>query len=265
MALTVCGAAAVLAGLGAAHWRRAAARTAARTAAWMGFEVNGMHYEVLLPRQYDRSRRYPVLLYLHQLSMGNYRKDLLRQVDAWFNAETFRMRYPAIVVVPMLDQRDDPSGDVIHFGGKQEGHVGEENTLAALRRVMDRYLVDVDRIYVTGTSMGGIGTWQMLLDYNALTGTKGRIFAAGMPVAGTNRKADPAAAANALRGVPIWAIHGALDKEVTLDWDRAMARLLSDSPSFRYSEVSGAPHEIWDAYYARPEVWDWLFAQRGGN
>jgi pimeloyl-ACP methyl ester carboxylesterase len=108
-----------------------------------------------------------------------------------------------------------------------------------------------------------MGTWQMLLDYNTQTGTKEPIFAAGMPLAGAQRTADPAEAAKALGGVPIWAIHGAQDREVSLDWDRAMARLLSGAPTFRYTEVPDAGHDVWDTSYTRSDVWDWLFSQGG--
>jgi predicted peptidase len=101
----------------------------------------------------------------------------------------------------------------------------------------------------------------MLLDYNVLTGRRGHLFAAGMPLAGANRTVDPSEAAQALRDVPIWAIHGARDKEVRLDWDRTMAHFLAGRNTFRYTEIPDLGHEIWDSTYTRPEVWDWLFAQ----
>jgi predicted peptidase len=232
----------------------------AQTGDWIAAEINGLHYEVLLPKSYDKGQRYPVVLYLHQLDMGDYPEGLLKQVNAWFNTVSFRSRYPCIVVMPMLDQTGDKGGRLINFGGKREGHVGEDNSIAALKQVMGRYSVDSERVYVTGNSMGGMGTWQMLLDYNVLTGTKEKLFAAGMPLAGAQRTADPAAAAKALRQVPIWAIHGAQDHEVSLDWDRAMARLLGSSPTFRYTEVPGVGHDVWDSYYTRSDVWDWLFS-----
>jgi predicted peptidase len=242
-----------------APWRQASAQTRD----WIGAEVNGLHYEVLLPEGYHAAKRYPVVLYLHQLDMGSYREGLLKQVNGWFNSYTFRSHQLCIVVVPMLDQTGDRAGRFINFGGNREGQIGEENAIAALREVIGRYKVDAARIYVTGNSMGGMGTWQMLLDYNVRTGRKGHIFAAGMPLAGANRAADPARAAKTLRQVPIWAIHGAQDKVVSLDWDRAMARLLRGSSTFRYTEFPDAGHDVWDSTYTRSDVWTWLFAQGG--
>jgi predicted peptidase len=110
--------------------------------------------------------------------------------------------------------------------------------------------------------MGAMGVWNMLLDDNAQTGPKGHIFAAGLPLAGRDQTANPVEAANALRNVPIWAIHGGQDPEVSPDWDRAIAHLLSNSVTFRYTEDPELKHDVWDSYYTRPEVWDWLFAQR---
>ena len=241
---------------GISAWRQAAGQTTD----WISADVNGMRYDVLLPEGYAATGAYPVVLYLHQLDFGNYPEDLRKQVNGWFNTHAFRSRHPCIVVVPVLDQTKDPGGRVINFGGKRDGHIGEDNTIAALRQVVSRYSVDTSRIYVTGNSMGGMGTWQMLLDYNTQTGSLGHIFAAGMPLAGAQRTADPNKAAAAIRSVPIWAIHGAQDKEVSLDWDRTMARLLSDSPTFRYTEVPGIGHDVWDSYYLRQDVWDWLFS-----
>jgi predicted peptidase len=191
--------------------------------------------------------------------MGSYRKGLLRQVDAWFGRAGFRSRHPAIIVMPLLDQRKDPTAN---FGGKMAGRSWQDAVIVALRQVMAQCSVDPARVYVTGNSLGGMGTWDMLLAYNAQTGTKGRIFAAGMPLAGRHHTADPATAAQALRTVPIWVFHGRFDQEEPLAWDRTMARLLADSRTFRYTEVSDLGHDVWSQTYARPDVWDWLFAQR---
>ncbi|MEA2739286.1 MAG: hypothetical protein QOH05_2593, partial [Acetobacteraceae bacterium] len=83
-------------GLGVGAWREAAAQAAAD---WIGADVNGMHYEVLLPDHYGNDGHYPVVLYLHQLDMGSYPAGLRKQVNGWFNTYVFRTRHPCIVVV----------------------------------------------------------------------------------------------------------------------------------------------------------------------
>jgi predicted peptidase len=251
------------AGLGAIPLALAWRRPTAETTSWITRAVNGMRYDVLLPAHHDPAQRYPMMLYLHQLDMGNWPDGLRQQAGAWFDIEPFRWRHACIVVMPMLDQSNDPGGVEVNFGGKGRPSTGEDNAIAALRLVADCYLIDCRRIYVTGNSMGGMGAWQMLIDYNDRTGRAGRLFAAGMPLAGRNHTIDPADAAQALQDVPIWAFHGARDREVSPEWDRTMARLLAGRKTFRYTEVADAGHEVWNRVYARPEVWDWLFAQRG--
>lgn len=230
---------------------------------WIAQDIGGLHVELLLPAAYRADQRYPLLLYLHQLDMGTDRAGLISQVDGWFAIPSFRASHPAIVVVPMLNQSADKGGRVVNFGGKRQVQFGEAETIAAVHQIMARWPVDPERVYVTGNSMGGMGTWEMLLSYNTRTGTRGRLFAAGLPLAGRHATADPDAAAQLLADVPIWAIHGELDSEVGLEWDRNMARRLSGRPGFRYTEALGLRHDVWDSYYLQPAVWDWLFSQRG--
>lgn len=226
---------------------------------WLSGEADGLPYRVLLPEGYDPSRSYPAVLYLHQYLMGNDTDALLHEAEGWFGAPWFRKDFPAIVVVPVLDQRQDRGAN---FGGKHTAPVKEDAAIAALRQASIQYHGDPARTYVTGNSMGGMGAWDMLIHHNARTGDQGHEFAAGLVLAGRDGVADPGAAAQALRGVPIWAIHGGQDHEVGLDWDRTMARLLSGDPAFRYTEDPTLGHDVWHTWYERPDVWDWLFAQR---
>lgn len=237
-------------------------RARAEPTGWLEQKVDGMRYDILLPANYDPAQRYPVVLYLHQLGMGSWPAGLHEEIDPWFESETFRTKHPAVVIVPILDQSSDPHGQTINFGGKKTGGGGEQSSIAALKEVMARYATDPSRIYVTGNSMGGMGTWAMLLDFNAYTGTKEHLFAAGLPLAGRHGTADPAEAAKALRPVPIWSIHGSKDPEVRLDWDRRMAELMKGNPNYRYTEDPDLAHDVWDTYYRDDRVWDWLFSHR---
>ena len=82
--------------------------------------------------------------------------------------------------------------------------------------LLDRYhvdslpVVDVDRIYVIGYSMGGFGTWHFLK-------SEPRLFAAGVPIAGYS------SGVGKLRSMPIWAFHGAKDSVVKVDGARRCA------------------------------------------
>jgi predicted peptidase len=250
----------VLMASGAAAWRWG--RKPEVRMDWISASVDGLPYRVLLPAGYDRSRSYPAILYLHQYMMGNDPDVLLHEVEGWFAAPWFREKFPAIVVVPVLDQRGNAGAN---FGGKRVGPVMEDAAIAAVQQAVMQYHGDPARVYVTGSSMGGMGAWDMLLHDNARDGNKGRVFAAGLVLAGRHGTADPEQAAQVLRGVPIWAIHGGQDHEVSAEWDRTMARLLGGTPAFQYTEDPGLGHDVWHTYYERPEVWGWLFGQRAGG
>ncbi|PPQ39549.1 hypothetical protein CCS01_01255 [Rhodopila globiformis] len=120
-----------------------------------------MRDDVLLPAHHDPARRYPVVLYLRQPDMGNSSDRLRRQAGAWFGTEVFRFRHSCIVMMPMLEQRHDPGGVEINVGGKGPHRSGEHNLAAALRQVVDCYLVDLDQFHVTEPSTDGMGSWQM--------------------------------------------------------------------------------------------------------
>ncbi len=131
---------------------------------WITQSINGMLYDVLLPANYDPTIKYATTLYLHQLDMGNYPAGLLAEVNPWFNTAAFRSSTPSIIVMPLLDQTADPSGQTVNFGGLETAdNIGETNAIAALKQVMSRYSSDPSRVYVTGNSLGGIGTEDMLI------------------------------------------------------------------------------------------------------
>ena len=237
---------------------------------WRRISVNGMQVNILLPDGYSTRHKYPVILYLHQLDMGDWPEGLLKEIDPWFNTAAWRKAYPAIVISPLLDQKADPSGKTINFGGvSSDGQPGQDNAVAAVRQIEEQYSVDRSRIYVTGNSMGGIGTWDIMIKYNAVSGTEDKIFAAGMPLAGATYDhgypmPDPAVV-SALRDVPIWAIHGAGDTQVPPVWDKAIAAALAGSKTFRFTLDPNLAHDVWDTYYAPPvgkDCWDWMFARK---
>ena len=228
---------------------------------WTTQNINGMNYEVMLPPNYDPNTKYPTLLYLHQLDMGMDPSGLHQEVDGWFNQ--LESSHPSIIVMPLLDQSADPSGQTINFGGvSSQDNPGETNALAALKQTMSQYSSDPSRVYVTGNSLGGIGSWDMLVKYNAYNGTEGKIFAAGMPLAGNDYGQDANAASQQLKNVPIWAIHGAQDGQVPLNWDQTMANNLSGSSTFHYTELAGQGHDVWDTVYPDGSYWNWLFNQK---
>ena len=233
-----------------------------------------MQYEVLLPANYNPSIEYSTTLYLHQLDMGTDVPGLLAEVDPWFNTVAFRSANPTIIVMPLLDQTADPSGQTINFGGVSTADsTGEMNAIAALKRVMAQYSTDPTRTYVTGNSMGGIGTEDMLIKYNAYTGTEGKIFTAGLALAGADYgqgyPQPDASVVTALKNVPFWAIHGGQDTTVPLAFDQNLyAAEQAIGGDMKYTRNNSLGHDVWGTYYTQTGASSplgWLYSQSTGG
>src|SRR4051794_38040762 len=241
---------------------------------WITQNINGMRYDVLLPANYDPSIKYPTMLFLHQLDMGNDPVDLLNWVNGWFNTTQFRTDHPAVVVMPLLDQSADPSGQTINFGGVSTAdNPGELNAIAALKAVLAQYSTDPSRVYVTGASMGGIGTEDMMIKFNAHTGTEGKILAAGLSMAGADYgqgyPQPNQSVVTALKNVPLWAIHGGQDTQVPLAWDQNLhAAEQTIGGIMKYTQDNSLGHDVWDTYYPKigpDSPLSWLFSQSTGG
>jgi len=124
--------------------------------------------------------------------------------------------------------------------------------LAILDEVQKEYKVDPKRVYLTGLSMGGFGTWSLA----AAHPTK---WAAIVPICGGG---DPASAAK-IKDIPCWCFHGDADPVVPVSFARLMVEALRKSgASPRYEEYHGVGHNSWDKAYASDELYQWLLQQR---
>ncbi|MDB4966741.1 MAG: hypothetical protein JWN44_2430 [Myxococcales bacterium] len=262
--------------------------------AWQSGDLDAagmrMHYNYLLPHGYSDKHRYPVLLWLHENDMGNSVYNggdptgLASYLDGWFNTSAFRTNYPCIIIAPYADQRSDPGGATSNWGGwvPPGDHGPNEDAAAAITQYFVQHFSAYPRkVYVSGASLGGHGSWAMMLDYNAWNGPFGKIFAAGMPLAGVIERYGfgvdpPGDVVDRMRNVPVFAVHGSGDGTSQPNWDRAMwhdygGGALPGNPgaqspggAYRYLEDPGLGHDVWDTYYALPAgkpLYDWMFAQ----
>ncbi len=226
--------------------------------------LDGMTYYVVLPPNYSPTQQYPVLLFLHG---GGQESEMPGLADAWFDTAAFQSAYPSIIVEPVLA---NASATTTWGGYPNDGSsistntVGENDALAILAQVMSQYSVDPNRVYVTGLSLGGYATWDLMIKYNAYDGTEGRIFAAGMPVASDweGLSGPSTAIASELENVPIWAIDNGND--LFTGWDPAMVNALGPDSAYHYTDLSQPGEDAWDSVYPLPEgapYYDWLFSQ----
>jgi len=133
---------------------------------------------------------------------------------------------------------------------------------ALVSQVESRYRIDPTRVYLTGLSLGGFGTWHYALAHPTR-------FAALVPIAGGYTQGSTAVPPTicALQKTPIWAFHGAADTVVSPYQSEVLAKALRacGSTVARLTLYPGVDHYgSWPRAYADPALWAWLFAQHRG-
>jgi mono/diheme cytochrome c family protein/pimeloyl-ACP methyl ester carboxylesterase len=209
----------------------------------------GMTFARLMPHGYDPKYKYPVILFLHQLQNDS---QVPQQQDPWVNNVAFRQKYPAIIIAP----RCTNSGEARNWGGvSPNSRVCGDQAINIVKDAMAQYSTDPKRIYVTGNSMGGLGTWDMIQRFPDL-------FAAGMPLAGNAYYFDVNTAAKQLKNFPIWSIHSSNDDQVPPGWDQQIYQLIQNSGGIMKFTETNTGHDCWDQTYPDLKYWDWLYQQK---
>ncbi len=216
-------------------------------------------YRLLVPKGYDAKdeKRYPLILFLHGAGeRGDDNDKQLLHPDV-LNLVTAKHaeKHPAFVVAPQCPANAKWAD--VNWWQKPYHKTPEKPaepmrlTLELLDALAKEYRIDMDRIYVTGLSMGGYGTFDALVrrpDY----------FAAAVPLCGG---ADDSRAKD-FAHVPIWVFHGDKDGAVPVDRSRSAVEALKAAGGHpKYTEYKGEGHGIWKRAYAEPELADWLFQQ----
>ncbi len=216
-----------------------------------------LRYRLYIPKNYDCGEKYPLLVFLH--GAGERGEDntaqLIHGLQNMFNDVTSPV-YDSIIIVPQCPVDSQWALTPWELGNYDTNAVPESRELemvcAAIDEVMEFANVDEDRVYITGLSMGGFGTWDMLQRHGAR-------FAAGMPVCGGG---DPRYA-RLLKRIPIRTFHGSEDGAVPVKGTRQMyAAIKSEGGELiDYTEFDGDGHGIWDRVYNDRDNIDWLFSQ----
>lgn len=195
-------------------------------------------YVVYVPPEYDASKEWPLVLFLH--GAGERGDDGVDQSTVGIGPaiEANPDRFPCIVVMPQCPR------NVMWTGRYDEID-------AALNATLEEYNIDRSRMYLTGLSMGGYGTFMYGADHVDT-------FAAMAPICGGGRVTDAAKLAT----VPMWVFHGSSDPVVAPDKSRSMVEAIKAAGGdIRYTEYEGVGHNSWDNAYGDPELMDWMLSQ----
>jgi len=190
-------------------------------------------YLLYLPGDYNAgSREWPLMIFLHGSGERGTDLELVKKNGLPRRLED-GMQLPGIVVSPQCPLDTRWSVPVL------------EQFLDSL---LKDYRIDTDRIYLTGLSMGGQGTWNWAM-------ADPERFAAIAPVCG---KTDTTHAA-ALKEMPIWVFHGAKDDVVPIeDSERMVEALKRMGNKVKFSAYPDANHDSWTETYENPRLYKWL-------
>ena len=220
---------------------------------------NKLPYQLMEPWKQTAGKTYPLVIFLH--GSGERGSDNVSQMKNGVHAfceKNMREKHPCYLLVPQC-----PEGQRWGGSSKDWGALYSQEPTAPGRMVLelvDKLLrenpqIDRRRIYVTGLSMGGFGTFDLLM-------RRPELFAAGMPLCGGG---DPKFAGK-IKNIPLWIFHGRLDEAVypRFSWTIVEA-LKKNGGKVKYTEYSTMNHNIWDITYYNPDVLEWLFAQHKQN
>lgn len=220
-------------------------------------------YRILYPKNFDQNTRYPLVLFLH--GSGERGTDNIKQLNhgaAFFISQ--QDKFPTIVVFPQCPENDywanierveNQSG--LRFEYKE--NAAPTKSLAAVMNMIRDFekksFVDTDRIYVSGLSAGGMGTWE-------LCARMPEKIAAAAPICGGSHISN----AKKMISVPIWAFHGIKDDVVPAWHTTQMVEAVQKAGGrAKVTLFPEANHNSWEPAFKEPEYLSWLFSKKKGE
>lgn len=196
-----------------------------------------LNYLLYLPPDYEAHDSWPLILFLHGRGERGDNLELVKKHGLPKKLESGEP-LPFVIISPQC-----PAGS----------YWTEE--LDALNALLDDVLanlkVDARRVYLTGLSMGGSGTWYLAARYP-------QRFAAIVPICGVGNRI---AAQERLQNMPVWVFHGDADPIIPISESEKMVEALqSVDGNVRFTVYPGVGHDSWTAAYNTPELYDWFLS-----
>lgn len=219
---------------------------------------NKLHYQLMEPAPAAPTQKYPLVIFLHGSGeRGTRNNEQMRNGVYAFCEKDMRKNHPCYLLVPQCPP-DQVWGGVtrdwehVVFNDSTYSPSGKMVIELVDKMIAENPAIDPKRIYITGLSMGGFGTFDLMM-------RRPDLFAAGLPVCGG---ADANFAAR-IKHIPIWALHGRLDEAVYPKYDWQIVEAIKKAGgNIKYTEYSTLGHNVWDVTYYNPAVLEWLFAQK---
>ena len=208
-----------------------------------------LSYRLLKPATVDKEKTYPLVIFLHGSGeRGDDNKAQMKHGVSGFASGERMKKSPCFLIAPQC-----PAGRQWNLSAKASADAGPGKlVLDLIEETCKELPIDRKRIYITGLSMGGYGTWSLMAD-------KPDLFAAGLPICGGG---DEKKAEKYVK-IPIWVFHGDKDGAVKVERSRDMVAAIEKAGGKpKYTEYPGVGHDSWTQTYSDAKVLDWLFAQK---
>lgn len=220
-------------------------------------------YRILYPDNYDKSKKYPVILFLHGAGeRGNDNEKQLVHGAKLFLADSNRKNFPCFVIFPQcpaesawssvkVDRSTTPV--TFSFDYTVTPNWPLVSAIEMLKQTVGSESIDKSRIYITGLSMGGMGTFEAVYRNPDL-------FAAAMPICGGG---DTVHYNKTIHKTSFWIFHGAADAVVSVKESQAMVNKLNSlDADVTYTEYPGVNHNSWDNAFAEATYISWMFSHQ---
>lgn len=200
-----------------------------------------VQYLLYLPKDYDPAKPTPTMLFLHGRGESY---GPLSLVAKWGPPQLVQQGqdFPMILISPQC-----PGNDSWNRPTQQK------RLVELLDKIVAEFSVDADRLYLSGLSMGGYGSWRLAADHPDR-------FAAVVPICGGGDPAD----AEKLAKLPIWVFHG--DQDAAVPYERSVEMVeairAAGGEKIRFTGLEHVGHNSWSPAYALPELYDWILAQK---
>ena len=207
--------------------------------------LDKLPYRLFIPRNYESTTNYPLVLFLHGSGQSGTDNGAQFQVASplVFVSNANQTNYPCFMVAPQCPTTRDWINPVM-----------VEAVLELLTTLQSEFTIDPDRVYITGLSMGGLGTWALI------TRDPSR-FAAAVPMSGGGDW-NPL---HRVTNLPVWNFHGAVDDAVPVNYsDYVIRQLRAAGGNPIYTRYKTGSHGIWDTAYNTPGLVAWVMEQRRG-
>jgi predicted peptidase len=193
-------------------------------------------YHLFLPSDYSPGEYYPLLLFLH--GAGERGTDLRMVKHHGLDNMLQSMNpFPFIVISPQVPDGEWWDSEALH---------------ALIEHAVQQYNIDAERVYVTGLSMGGAGTWDLISRYPDT-------FAAAIPICGWGNRLMVYRAHN----VPVWTFHGDADTVIPPERTVEMVEALEQAGGKVVLTVyPDTGHDSWTRTYRNPEIYRWLLSHK---